>query len=179
MHNILSMRFLMNDSRFVNKRLDVRVATKEEFAQAINHDKFCGAMGYLKPLDKPLSEKEWHNFAKIFTAPGKTAYLPYPHVYPRRIAGEFKEDHIGTLNHVRVIVIGPSVGGGEEWMGQYGRVVLDNPTEWPTRVLWIEFPRKLRGDAVCPRALFYEESLCLALNTRIPGNPDTEVTSWD
>ncbi|KAF7297912.1 Amine oxidase [Mycena chlorophos] len=194
MDDILSLRFLINNPLFINKRLDVRVATQREFVDAVNYwrqsgiaqtvrgkDKLCGMEGYLKPLDEPLSEKAWKNMAKIFVGPGQTKYLPYPLIYPRRTVGEFK-DHIGTLEHTRVIVIGPTVEGSKEWMGQYGRVVLDEPTEWPTRILRIEFPpqpAKYQNSPSCPRALFYEESLCLALNKRIPGTPDTEVTSWD
>nr|GAT46800.1 predicted protein [Mycena chlorophos] len=190
--DILSLRFLVNNASFVNKRLDVRVATEKEFADTINHwrqpglaqrskgkDALCGIEGYLKPLDKPLTDRQWNNMAKIFVGPGQTKYVPYPLLFPRRTVKDSKfEGHIGTFEHVRVIVIGPAVGGSKEWMGKYGRVVLDTPTEWPTRVLTIEFP-PCTGSRGLKRELFYEESLCLASNTRIPGNPDTEVTSWE
>ncbi|KAF7318877.1 KOW domain-containing protein [Mycena chlorophos] len=152
MYDILSLRFLVDKPQFINKRLDPRLL---QFAQG--KDKFCGLEGYLTPLEKPLTDKDWNKMAKIFVGIGQAIYVPYPLVFPRRTTGDEEfHDHIGT----------------------YGRVVLDDPTEWPTRVLRIEFPPR-PGSSGLKRELFYEESLCLAINRRISGNPDTEVTSWE
>ncbi|KAJ7052473.1 hypothetical protein C8F01DRAFT_1261629 [Mycena amicta] len=184
------MRWLIN-LKFIGKRVDLRVGSKEDFAKVMRsygnlarkisnkHVAYADQVGFLVPLDQRPLETDRINKLFPFISPTSVAQrvnLPLPVLRPvRTIDGvsiaEFPE---------RVIVIGPDVYDKTDRIGHYAEVV-PRMTDHPMLVVRVRFKleRTDSGSLHRQESLYWLQALCRSTNERIddPPGPDMDFNA--